>query len=180
MSCPAESGGLGTVSELATVRESHTKPSNAVPRTGAEWGVLFKELVCKYRLIHAQDPLESEKHRKGNPRRQKRKEGREGERKGRKEHLCKCECLSSLLFLLCSQAPTPTESQCPAPKSTALSLPGLGALASTATPAELTVRSSRLMVSSLARAPVGLAGHSFPPRRSGGSMTPGATRGPPT
>lgn len=112
--------------------------------------------------------------------RQKRKEGREGERKGRKEHLCKCECLSSLLFLLCSQAPTPTESQCPAPKSTALSLPGLGALASTATPAELTVRSSRLMVSSLARAPVGLAGHSFPPRRSGGSMTPGATRGPPT
>lgn len=105
--------------------------------------------------------------------RQKRKEGRQGERKGRKEHLCKRECLSSLLFLLCSQAPTPTESQCPAPKSTALRLPGLGALASTATPAELTVRSS------LARALVGLAGHSFPPRRPGGSMAPGATHGPP-
>lgn len=112
--------------------------------------------------------------------RQKRKEGRERERKGRKEHFCKYECLSSLLFLLCAQVPTPTESQCPAPKSTALSLPGLGALASTATPAELTVRSSRLTVRSLlARVLVGLAGHSFPPRMPGGSMAPGATRGPP-
>lgn len=84
MSWPAEAGGLGTVAELATVRESYTKPSNTVPRTGAEWGVLFKELVCKYRLIHAQDPLESEKHRKGNQR-ETEKKGREGEREKRKK-----------------------------------------------------------------------------------------------